>query len=332
MSSPAAKGTVNQAKADDESPGAGKPPRPSEQEREILRFSPDPSQTSILESFDRIPTFLFRLHAPSTVGTTNTDEVSSPACSRAGSDRRDLFQLGKEDAARRINDHLWWDPSHQAQCNLMSWSSSLLFLLQYGLYRHVRDFGKPALSDIYVLMVDTRGFPNGTFVRDLELINEFERHFRDDAKKTRDKTLQRVKEFRLSNKYFGEYLSQGRLRVKGHCCQGSMRQLIDLGLFKLCPGLENSVQWTGWVKIVVEIRYKFRNQTVATDKTVLRTAVTIAQACFGGRWALPVTAMLLSLQPRRHNDETILDAFRSLFSGEPFYNIPKILLFYSSLD
>jgi hypothetical protein len=94
-----------------------------------------------------------------------------------------------------------------------------------------------------------------------------------------------------------------------------MKQLIDLGLFTLCPALEDASQWVGWAIPVVNIRNEFNGPAKDTDKKNIRTAITMAQACFGSRWALPIAIMLLSLQHRKYDDRTILDGFGSMFTG-----------------
>lgn len=269
--------------------------------------SKNPPNNTLQPSTD-VPTYLFRLHAPRTVGTTTTTVVASPASDIGGNATRSLFELPPKRAADSLNAHLWWDKDHEKRCNLMSWSSSLLFLLQYGLYRRRTDFDKPSLSNIYILVLDTSDFPCGTFIKDLDAIDAFV-GYADGLDKIRD--------WRLSDMYFGEYFSQGSLNVKGRCHQASMQQFLNLGLFTLCPPLKDRDQWDAWVRPVMVIRGDFRGTDSPTDteKGVIRTAITMAEACFGGPWTLPMAAMLLSLQPRRHDDEAILNAFRSMFTG-----------------
>ena len=58
----------------------------------------------------------------------------------------------------------------------MSWTSSLLFALQYGLYRHQIDYDEVDLSQVLLFVLDTRDFPRGTFVKDVEIIKVFASH------------------------------------------------------------------------------------------------------------------------------------------------------------
>lgn len=259
--------------------------------REVLIFSPSPRQRSKF-TFDNIPTYLFRLYAPRTGGTTTTTEVTSPAWGHVGNYKKDLFRLPPEEAASRLNAHLRWVAMQEDRRNLMSWSSSLLFVLQYGLYRDRTDHDKPSLSEIHLLMLDTRQFPKGTFLRDLEAIDEFQKHSAD---------LAGIKTWRMSDKYFGEYLTQGRLNVDGQCSQTSMQQLIDMGLFTLCPALGITGEWIKWAIPVLNTRKDFDGPAIPIDGENVRSAITMARACLGNRLALPFAVMLLSLQHRQHD-------------------------------
>jgi hypothetical protein len=204
----------------------------------------------------------------------------------------------------------------KGECNLVSWSSSLLFVLQYGLYRQHQDEqgGKETnLSQIHLLVIDTRQFPKGTFIQDLKAIEAFRDH-NIELKNFENLRLQAA----LGVYYFGEYLSQGRLDISGRCSQTSMQQLVDREhLYELCPMLRSSDR-NQWAKAVVMIRSVFGGPEAAqvTDKKDVRIAIAMAQACFGSKFALPLAAMLLSLRPRKPDDETILDGFCSMFSGE----------------
>ncbi|KAK4124713.1 hypothetical protein N657DRAFT_330558 [Parathielavia appendiculata] len=292
-----------------------------EEVRDALLFSPSPAQRSVSKSFNDIPTYLFRVHGPSTVGTTTTRQVSSPACDH-GLNKKDLFQLQPWEAARCLEDHFWWNKRHdeKGDCNFMSWSSSLLFVLQYGLYRQSKDRREgrdTCLSQVYLLVLDTRKFPKGTFIKDLDAIEAFHGY---------DKNLARMKAMRTEYKdkdnsdvyfYYGEYLSQGRLDVSGRCRQTSMQQLIDAGLFNLCPELADPTRRDQWAKPVNTIREKIvHGLALAANKEEVRTAITVAQACFGSLWALPLAVMFLSLRPRKPDGITIFDGFRSMFTGK----------------
>lgn len=55
-------------------------------------------------------------------------------------------------------------------------TSSLLFALKYGLYRHQIDCDEVGLSQVLLFVLDTRDFPRKAFVKDVEIINVFTSH------------------------------------------------------------------------------------------------------------------------------------------------------------
>ena len=182
---------------------------------------------------------------------------------------------------------------------------------QYGLYRHghTTRFARCGLRDLRILVIDTKEFPAGTFLRDMEAIEAFPPTCVEG---------QDLVDWRRGNKYFGEYLSQGSLHIEGHGVQVSMQTLIDNGLFDLLPGLDDEDSWTYWANRVVQLRAPFNNITApsATYKLALRKAIMLAGSCFEGRWSLPMTLFLLSLTPRLDNDTIIISGILALFTGK----------------
>jgi hypothetical protein len=217
----------------------------------------------------------------------------------------DLFQFPAKKAANLLLNHLLWQRGAEDGCNLMSWTSSLLFALQYALYRHRKDGDD--LRHITLIIIDTSLFPQGTFIQDMEVMKLFEHA---------DTRLQKFVEYRETEYYFGEYLTQGPLNIQGRCVFASVQQMIDLGLFTLQPGLAEEEQWRCWPKRVLDYRQLFSGRKqVATTKGDVSTALDIARHCFGGPWTVPGAIMLLSLQPRYRDDSVISEGFKAQFSG-----------------
>jgi len=104
-----------------------------------IPFQPNLFQLCQIPLFEQndVPRYLFRLYTPSTAGQTTDSYIMPPAsiCGQAET-TRDIFRLPPKEAATRLNEHLRWWRSHESKCNLMSWTSSLLFALQHGLRRH----------------------------------------------------------------------------------------------------------------------------------------------------------------------------------------------------
>ncbi|KAK4446886.1 hypothetical protein QBC34DRAFT_382687 [Podospora aff. communis PSN243] len=273
------------------------------------------------DAFQFTPTYLFRLYAPVTRGTTNTNEVSSPA-QGSRSRNSDLLGLPRHKAASLLNAHLRWhcqDPGHE-DCNLMSWSSSLLFILKLGLYRKANDHSpRLGLDDLRILIVDTSLFPQGTFIRDMDAIKALKAYsYGSDG-------LGAVYKWRTGDYYFGEYLSQGYLDVRGRCAEATVEELVGGPgplLKTLCPRLlDPSVSEKLFAKDIVNIRQGFTDTAMTDIETVVDVVVRVS-ACFENPWRLPVAVMLLSLRHRRHED--VVAILRVIFDEEEINSLRSL--------
>lgn len=277
---------------------------------DVSIFSPKPDHLADF-SFDDVPTYLFRLQAPESFGRTTTTEVTAPA-SMDGDAQKDIFELPPEEAARQLEIHLWWKKVHRHYCNLMSWTSSLLFAVHYGFYRYSHDYDKPTLSDIKILMLDTRQFPEGTFLRDLDAMKHFEEHSKGP------KDLKKLIGYRAlaSSFVYGEYLSQGRLKVEGRCSQMSLQQLIDDGLFEIVPTLKDEKWWDTLETTLTPLRETINAPHLHIAKDTIDQAITTARACVEGILVLPFAVMLLALRGSNVDHRMICDAFQAVFDGK----------------
>ncbi|EWZ87339.1 hypothetical protein FOWG_09226 [Fusarium oxysporum f. sp. lycopersici MN25] len=282
-------------------------------------FEPKPGQENLF-IFDKTPTYLFRLHVPRSKGDTSTVHVMAPAfLGRTAYHRdrlpcgEDLLQLPTKIATSRLKDHLRWKCNHlkKSPCNLMSWSSSLLFLLQYALYRHTTDFEpKPQFPNIKIIMIDTRDFPEQTFLRDLDALEWLHEE--------PDPVFKRLYNNRNGRFYFGEYLTQGYLDITGKCVEMTMQQLVDGGLFTvICPALDKPQNdWKEWPKAVCNRLRVDIASNKAVDQKQIRTAIFLARDCVGDRFLVPLALMLLGLRSRQSDNAAIANAFHSLFTDK----------------
>lgn len=277
---------------------------------DLSLFSPKPEHLSNF-SFNDVPTYLFRLQAPESYGRTTTTEVTAPA-SMNGDVQKDIFELDPEEAARQLEIHLWWKQVHRKYCNFMSWTSSLLFAVHYGFYRHCHDHDKPSLSDIKILMLDTRQFPEGTFLRDLDAMKHFEEYSKDPKGLT---TLIRYRAL-ASSFVYGEYLSQGRLGVEARCSQMSLQQLIDNGLFEICPVLKDEKWWDTLEMSLSDLRDTINEPHVFIAKDTIDQAITAARACSEEDLVFPLAVMLLALRGSNVDHRTLCGAFQARFDGK----------------
>ncbi|KAB8238172.1 uncharacterized protein BDW43DRAFT_321241 [Aspergillus alliaceus] len=293
-------------------------------------FCPNIFQRQLMRTFagHKIPRYLFRLVAPETAGDMTTSTVTPPAWMWARiNSPEDIFRRDPEDAASLLYSHLKWECDDD--CNLMSWTSSLLLALQYGFYRHVKDSNEPRLNEISLFILDTRGFPEGTIIKDTDAMKALKGYSTD---------IKDFLEFRLNKSgkskryYFGEYLTQGQLDIQGKCVSVSLQRIIDLGLFELYPELGDRSKWNIWAKRVIKLREIFAHPCLTTHSEV-RRALTIAQGCFRDCWVVPFAASLLALKSRKQDDTKIVEAFSAMFAAEEIaeLSLQNIQIDYDSL-
>lgn len=202
------------------------------EEPEHLLFRPQAGSGLAQKALDEIPRYLFRVVSPHTVGTTNETWVHSESASQnQGSSTEDVFFNLNSDKrttiARTLNLHLrWWpkDAKDDSGDNFVSWTSSLLFAIQYIYYRHLSPEDGSDLRQMKLYAIDTTRFPKGTFLCDLDLIDTF---WESDNHPPR-KNLESFRYLRnKTQNYFGEYLSQGSLKIEGKCELISAESLFE---------------------------------------------------------------------------------------------------------
>ncbi|KAK3615710.1 hypothetical protein LTR56_026429 [Elasticomyces elasticus] len=245
-----------------------------------------------------VPRFLFRIYTPKSDGFTDEHEASSrDATSEAHKSNEDVFSAQTPEAiATRIADHLWWRKLARSD-NLVSWSSSMLFLVPYIFYRHHESSDRSSLHDIRLLVIDTERFPARTFIRDSDLISAFKEF---DTRE--EKGLKSMAHLRSNTDcYFGEYLSQGSLRISGKCSSVSAQTMIERGLFDLHFVFGEAYEGTHrdtWVVPVRTARKTIetapKNPPAALEQLTAAFDIAIA---FGGDWRLPIAVQLLAILP-----------------------------------
>lgn len=185
---------------------------------EQLVFGPPPGSTAF-QSLDDIPPYLFRVVSPRSAGETNdTWAHSESARQKKTSSGKDIFSFerleDRQSKAFELTVHLqWYGHKYEAEDNFVSWTSSLLFAIQYIYYRHHHDSPRSSLNDIKLYIIDTGLFKRGTFMRDLALIESF-REFDSETIPGHYWNLESLHYLRTEGGfYFGEYLSQGSLKI-----------------------------------------------------------------------------------------------------------------------
>jgi hypothetical protein len=118
--------------------------------------------------------------------------------------------------------------------------------------------------------------------------------------------------------YFGEYLSQGSLKIEGKCGIVSAQEIIDRGLYDLRSEFEEYAQWEPaerppWAEPTIDLRENFYRARQGISSEGMQAAINISQL-FEQRWKLPVAVSLISLVPHQSENADILIPFR----GAPF--------------
>ncbi|KAK0267923.1 hypothetical protein LTR35_011705 [Friedmanniomyces endolithicus] len=237
------------------------------------------------------PHYLFRAFDTKSSGRSEDRVVMSTAYKYAspGYEQQDLLSLERKDASRLLYSHL------NKRClggdstdNLMSWSSSLLFVIQYAIWRCRQSGRSPA--EVKICAVDTTKFPRGQFARDLWLIGKC--HDLSEGDRQMEKFVRLRKQF-YDN---GEYLSQGTLNHSCHSCVTSLQSLAQAGIYQLYPECDKGSG--SWTKRVEELRAIWIvPQTTSHEDVDL--AVKIEGLCFHDLDTVHLAIVLLSFRARQ---------------------------------
>lgn len=152
----------------------------------------------------------------------------------------------------------------------------------------------------------------GTFFNDLDLIEAFAKYDNDLAD---FKRLRQKKHSTYSGSfYFGEYISQGALKIAGNCSIVSMQDIVDAGPFLLRPEFgEFAIKKAAWANEVIALRQTFYHcqSTPFADEDEVEAAMHIGDM-YEPPWKVPMALAFLALKPRRVPDRCIIKTFRQL--------------------
>ncbi|KAF2002383.1 hypothetical protein P154DRAFT_521178 [Amniculicola lignicola CBS 123094] len=164
-------------------------------------------------NFDYTPQYLFRIFDKDSSGRNDGTVITSKASITGSqeSGRTDLLTLEEQKATELLHVHLNKPCfSGEESGNLKPWASSLLFAIQYTVWRG--RVGNRPLFNIQICVVDTTNFPRGQFVQHLWLINSYY-----TTAKQLGNSAQGFFDSRPEKEdfYNGEYLSQRVVNHKG---------------------------------------------------------------------------------------------------------------------
>ncbi|KAL7948716.1 hypothetical protein V8C42DRAFT_312091 [Trichoderma barbatum] len=136
-------------------------------ENEVKEVPFNPSG-NLATKLHNTPRYLFRVYSDVSAGKHSSEWMKS--CDALKNTFTDIFARDASIVALTLNEHLWWQPKSFGD-PFISWTTSLLVAIQYAIYKHKTEHAE--LNTIYLCIVDTTLFPNGVFIKDLDLIEEF---------------------------------------------------------------------------------------------------------------------------------------------------------------
>ncbi|KAF5534699.1 hypothetical protein FMEXI_11212 [Fusarium mexicanum] len=272
-----------------------------------------------------MPLYLFRTYDKHSMGLNTDKAIASLLSQRDEASRHkvDILAMDRQEASERLHHHLEKGLFSTFETrNVVSWSSSLIFVIQYANYRFCNPkFGPP--GEIHICALDTSKFPHGQFARDKWLLNWF-----SSAKFSDDEISFRNLRLNISDYNNGEYLSQGKLHIEGRSCTLSVQGLANAGLWDLYPAFNvddaepTDPVKTQWPKYVKYLRQKWLAPW-KTTKTEVQCALDIAQECFPGFDQDDMALLLLSFRERKlqRAESSFQNPFSDLMPSVPVDNI-----------
>jgi hypothetical protein len=198
----------------------------------------------------------------------------------------------RAEVANILNLHLRWEKKGNLLDNFISWTSSLLFAIEYIYYRHHTD--DTPLEEIKFFVVDTTMFPRGTFMRDLDLIIIF---YGSNKRLRGFRSLRNGGTF-----YFGEYLSQGLLKIENKCQLISADVIFERDRLRRIQPLFASIrsETSEWANAVIRLRRDIwpGPALITITSTEMRDrlqAIEEIMPHISARWQFPVVVYFAAL-------------------------------------
>jgi hypothetical protein len=302
-------------------------------------FNPTGEKAWLRDTFDKIPRYLFRTFLPGMAGENTSEWMKSFDAAEGNTQAcQDLLARDDGEIALMLNEHIRWDYELTNGDGFTSWTTSLLYSLHYAIYKHKKR--NIHLSEIRLCVVDTTCFPQGVFLRDLDLIEAYKDkgpkggmiQILGELHSWAHRGLPNLLDLRQEvwargYYYFGEYLSQGQLKIKGGSYTIECHKIINSNLYQLCPSFKEKMEQpatgtdTWLIKNVMELRQDFygTNTAVQTKPKEIDAVIDIVNG-FDPRWRLPMAANLLGFRPRQNRDGAILYVFRKNLTGQLFHS------------
>jgi hypothetical protein len=277
--------------------------------------------------------------------------------------------------ATGLNEHVRWWTCSSGKNNFVSWTPSMLFAITYAIHRinfMEREPRQVSLCVVDTLELESLGYPRGIFIKDMDLFREYEfagpeivRDASGNPRSWRSGGLPNMISFRnmSANKagfihgdpteffekgnknYYGEYLSQGKLKIEGASTIISFDNIIDENLYRLHPFFEalrnndpsrlpskpekfkaymkkaktvkgSEVHWARATMMCKDIFYSVAKGCEEPTTVEEINAVAAIIKNVDPRWRFALAASLLALRPRQEDEKLVLEEFHKNFGGK----------------
>ncbi|KAL6909141.1 hypothetical protein GGI43DRAFT_429767 [Trichoderma evansii] len=261
------------------------------------------------------PRYLFRVYSDASAGENSSEMMKS--VDALENNLTDIFaRHNTSNIASTLKNHLrWWENLFGDP--FISWTTSLLVAIQYAIFKHKVQHSK--LNTIYLCIIDTTLFPDGVFLKDLDLIEEFlEKAPGHRGLGNLHQLRNRAHKTYSGFYYFGEYLSQGLTKINGRSCVVPCDKIISNHLFAIMPQFKIEIERENprWAEAVIEFREPFYNkEQEVIDNSKFTEAMAIALE-FDTEWVMPMLANLLALSPHTARNPANIDRISKLCSNE----------------
>lgn len=222
----------------------------------------------------------------------NSDVGFASAAARNNDCHPSLADIQYGVAQAKLRKHLAWTKYNFTDDEFISWTSSLLWALQYA----VRKTTKSAEHELELCVLDASRFHAGTFLPAPQLIHDFGLSESND----------------ITNAYHNtEYLVHGSLNVRNCSSTVSLACLRECGLFDLMPELDNEYWKQKLFMRVQYLREKIASAVNPLTTVTCRRALRVASP-FGGEWTMAMTIAFLALRGSPRNLEVLLPLIREV--------------------
>ena len=234
----------------------------------------------------------------------NNDTAFASAAAGNGKGHSQLSDIPTQEIKHMLETHFMWQYFHPGKCGseFISWTSSLLWALQFAVRKTVNSENPKVVSDehhIKLCVLDTSSLDTYVFLPAPGLIAKYDLLINTEARR---------------RYHDDEYLVHGKLDVDGLADTVSLATLRAEGLFDLVPELDEEEDKPRLRRRILQWRTRLCNAPMPISPKDRGLALWIA-SLFGTGLTIPMLIALLSLRGRPLVDKSFLRVIR-IFPGK----------------